>query len=535
MYAENIQITPMGSQETMTKQCSRFDLVVKKVLDAEKNLEKIDTGLEGELTDELVNDRKQDEREIEVKTIYDEAVSAKEAEIKRVEIEIETLNLSISSLQTKIAGLNVTLEGAAESDKADLKEQRKDLEREIGKKRSRVDTATDHKDILVKELSILSTKRAEMAGLVDGSKKARSSTGERKESQRETLEKIISTNQEKLSEMAKETAADLTMTMNFAPASYIDLLREQNRGLDFRYVPVIAGAIDTTFPMPDSEHAQRVGFKRPILDAYPSSSENAFKKKSMFNLTTEAAKEGDKLTFATIRELMMQYSDSLEGRRNLTLTVGLPAFCAYMTDKKMGDRYIVTPETYKLALFYSYPMTFDIEMTGQFKSFNFLKTLYERKKSSGFFSSSDRTKFTQEAKYREEIDIRVVSSSPLFSADDQEKMRQKVQDYLAFRVSQPFLDLGSKPNIPTPGLPEGKNGAQQIGGFIGSIPNPWTFWTGGLLNVLGGAFGSKKVSVEQIIQQWKDYKYHSYGQFTAPIAATVTVGDLKDADLVWKK
>lgn len=285
--------------------------------------------------------------------------------------------------------------------------------------------------------------------------------------------------------------------------------------------------------MPKYNQAGEVMFERPVLDVAFANAADAHNRNPLFRNGVGNPSQDSKDLAQSFQELMLQFSDSLEGQMDMTLVISEPAFCAIMKKKEYENNLVVSPEAYTLTYFFSYPMQFDVEVSASFKKFDYLYELYERKKRSGFFSSSDRTKFIQRATSKENMDIRIESSNPLFGSQEVSDLKQKVTEYLTFRAAQPILATSPIPAMNPGPMPPSAQGASALSNSLMRVPNPWAQWTGALVGVLGATFGGSTVSIEKHISTLQQIGYHSHEKMNLPMTARVGLGELKASDIRW--
>jgi len=333
-----------------------------------------------------------------------------------------------------------------------------------------------------------------------------------------------------------------TFTMDFAPADYIQKLKDANPQYQFEYVPSITASVDPTIPGNLRETApieNRIGTL--ILDAKWSDAATARSKHPFDRLIIKDIENGEiNDPVKTAQSRLARFENSLTGAKFLALKLSILGYCALREPESLASQFNGgAAETFKLALYYTYPVNFELSMDGSYNSYAMLYDFYHFSKSSSWFGLSKKQKqehmrtYTSSKYMSIDIKPRGVELSP----QETLLLSEKIKDQLTFFVFQNYVDLSGHSNHLDYARDPAKPGAelQSIGTRLMMIPNPWTFWSGFTLNALGSMFGSSNQTIiDQNTQNVSMGLHYGLG-FTFAMPADLTIGDLKNQKVVDEK
>lgn len=339
--------------------------------------------------------------------------------------------------------------------------------------------------------------------------------------------------QARLDEASTTEGALLKVKMHFAPGEYLDALTQANPSYRFAWVPSLGASVDVTFPpvLPDSplnSYKGRLLLNQKWDDAVVAHARNPF-----LDIFLKQGADAGESPFEAIQKRMMQFSNDLSGLKQVTLQLSVLGYCAlqmpesFKSESQSGAGALDpnAVQTFGLSLFYSYPVYYDITVEGKYRRTKILYELFKKAKSSSWFGlkKEERQEFVRRFRDEQYIDIKVNSSSPLFSAEMAMELTTKLQDKLSFDAASEYLKLDQGvPPIQFGDINE-ERGASKVGKRLAMVPNPWVAWGGVVLSALDSLFGSSSQTAinDQIHTDIRQIR--SNAGFSLPHSGSLTV------------
>jgi hypothetical protein len=327
-----------------------------------------------------------------------------------------------------------------------------------------------------------------------------------------------------------------TITSEFAPSSYLVELKTANPGYQFQYVSSVTATVEATIPgniRPGSSLDTRIGTM--ILDAKWSDPERALSDKA-FRRSIPAPHDRTEMkdSVKLAQDQMPRLESSLTGTKFLSLQLSILGYCGLTQPESLKSEFTGgAADTFKLALYYTYPVNYDILISGRLNSYQMLYELKESTKSSGFLglSKSEKQKHVRNLSSSKAIDVSVKPRGMILSPADSMALLEKVREQLHLYSIEPYLDKSQA--LPSLAAPHdvGELGASSVGKRLMAIPNPYAFWGGMVLVGLSELFGSSSSqSIQEISNNsWVTVNYQAGFSFLTP--ADLTIGDLRRAQV----
>ncbi len=516
--------------------CKSIKDTISELESKEQELRSIRTEVTGSESRELINEKDAKEEYVQRQTALKNQIASIDAKIKslqdsraKVEAEKKTSIDRVRELKAKLgAEEDVLLEAEVKSIKAEMEEATKAARKSTAKIEG-IDLNIE------KEQEARSSLQSQLDNLsyhVEGDNLADKQTRDDVKAQRDGIKAEVDDINEKLSEHRRKFGGNVKIVVNFAPTEFIQAVREANEDKNnytFSYVPSNGGFVDVTFPI----NSDIIGY--PVLGqkwdkAADKVNENPFSQAlGKQGLDGKIEANGLFSTTNILEKLFRQFSDPLEGTRQVTLTFSEIGMCAFLDPRETIPGARQSWDTYSLSYFYSYPARFKTRAWGTVNERKMIDTLLERRKKSGWFSSSDRTKFVQTVTNNQHMDIKIDDGG--LGPDVGNKLRERVKEYISFDVLKDELELRQgSPAVALQPLPPQAQGVNAASSALMRVPNPYAFWTGAALRVLGAGFGGSKTSFKKIEDYQANRVYNEVQQFTLPIGAVVTVGSLKPSN-----
>ncbi len=361
----------------------------------------------------------------------------------------------------------------------------------------------------------------------------------------ETITNFQSGANEVLKKYSHQVGAYTTFTAEFAPARFLQLLENANPGYSFRYVPSVTATVDATIPGDvrkgsalenelgtlilaakwSDPRTPRLEKFEEMLETMKSFPKDLLGKKDITSLLPNIVQTSQGKLDETRRA---EYESSLSGTKFLALKLSTLGYCALREPKSLdGERVGGAKDTFKLALYFTYPVTYAIDVKGTFHSHAFLHDFWKMTKSSSWFglSKTQRVEHVRRMTQDDVMKIEVKPQGVALTLDESLLLTEKVKDQLTYFAAQSYLDTkGSEP--PQVSSDPGELGASSVGKRLMLVPNPWAFWGGLILTSLGEMFGSSESTRETTMTTTKAEALDFRSGFTFMLAGDITVGDL---------
>lgn len=439
----------------------------------------------------------------------------------------------LAEIKREIQALNDSLVVAETAEQiAEIKKQIDDKQRE--EKEAKVEFVRYGKEARAAEdqLMALQIDLKEAEGRKTGIQKTLSSTTTELGEVQSQLSKLQEASELVLKRYSERVGGYTTYTAEFAPADFIQALQRANPKYQFQYVNSVTATVDTTVPeniVPGSPLEAQTGSL--ILDAKWSDPERARLTKAFRRHLLDADfKDKDPVQLAQTR--FAEFESSLAGTKFLSLKLSVLGYCALREPTALSSQFTNgSADTFKLALYYTFPMNFALRMRGRYNAYASLYELHKLTKSSSWFGLSKKQKqeHVRDLSSSKWVDVKVEPIGMELSPQESIDLTKKVEEQLLFYAVEPFLEKGG---VQTPPAPDpGPLGASTVGKRLMFIPNPYAFWGGVVLTSLGEMFGSASgESVTRMTESsWVSLNYEA--GFTFMIPADITIGDLKRAEL----
>ncbi len=459
------------------------------------------------------------------------------ARLADIELEHTTAKSEWRTAQDEVEPLERKLDKATDpQQKKELAELVKKAREIAAAKESQMDEAYAALKKMRRTVNDLETEHGSIKGRKQGFEKTLTVQLDELTRIQDQLDKMLAQSEKILKKYSERVGGYTTFTVDFAPASYLAALKTANPGYSFQYVPSMTASVDALIPgqiRGGSPLESRTG--RLILDAKWNDAKNgrADKKfKSNLPLTEDSKKD----PIQAVQAAMSEPEGSLTGAKALSLELSVLGYCALKEPESLATEMNAgAKDTFKLALYYTYPVQYELKLSGKYNSYQSLYDFHKITSSSSWFglSQSQKQEHVQRLVNSTAFDIKVEPLGVIMTAQESLALAEKVKEQLLFFSVQPYLDQ-------TPIKPEKAQlsteqlGATKVGQRLMMIPNPWTFWGGLVLSALGEMFGSKSAeAITQISKQtWINLNYQAGFAFLH--SADLTIGDLTKAQLIEK-
>lgn len=428
---------------------------------------------------------------------------------------------------------------------AELRQQRETLEKESERlKREYVKASSELRKAQERRDSYkLATKKSE--GQKKGLEQTHSVQMEEITKIMDQIRSLEKYAQEVFDRFSKTEGAYTTFTSEFAPADYIQKLKEANPAYQFQYIQPVTATVDVTIPMnvrPGSPLQQYIGTM--ILDATWSNPAQARTNlpfnRYLLNLKPEELTKldyvpKDPVKMSQEKLSQAQFEAGLTGSKFLALKLSVIGYCALKEPHALESQFINgAADTFKLAVYYTYPLYFEANITGRYNSHEILHDFYRATQESSWFGLDTESKIEHLRSFKSEkyMHVEVKPLGPALTFEQSAAFADKIREQLLFFSVQNYLDQKgmNQPNINF-ASDGGQLGARTVGYRLMLVPNPYAFWTGVVLESLAELFGSSTQTVIQdFIQSGRvdlDYKLG----FTFMMPGDLTIGDLTNAQV----
>ncbi len=386
-----------------------------------------------------------------------------------------------------------------------------------------------------KQLSELEIRLAAAKGRKSGLEKTLSVQIEEVNKIQGQIESLQAASETVLKKYSERVGGYTTYVSDFAPSSYLEELKNANPNYAFLYVPSVTASVEATIPEsvnPESALAGRIGTL--ILNSKWSDAERARMKKAFRKSLLEPH---DKVTNPVeyAQTHLAELESALTGTKFLSLELSILGYCALKEPASLKSEFIGGSEdTFKLALYYTYPMNYELRVSGTQNQKQSLYELYKTTKSSSWFGLSKKQKqeHVRNMSSSDAIKVKVEPIGMVLSPEESMKLTSAVKEQLHYMSIERFLDKSNALPAGAPAADPGQLGAKTVGARLMLIPNPYAFWGGVILTGLSEMFGSSSSeSITEITNQSTASVNYESG-FTFLIPGELTIGDLKQAKVL---
>jgi hypothetical protein len=466
------------------------------------------------------------------------------------------LTLDLSGLDQDLSSVNETLD--------EIRKDRRDLESKL----EDAEDETSKADILAEIQSLKEAKQAreaqrmqiedEITRIKKEQRKVRKDLADLKggnngvinaweeiraelDKKRESLSKIEAEINARLTDFSKDLGGYTRVTIQLAPSEYIRALEIANPRTSFQYIPTSGGAWDITFPaaIKNKDGLLEIIRGRMIRDQKWDNAEMARAKGEYYKLVMGSKLSSDmdaSKLLDGLREQSREFTDDLEGTKSLSLELTSLGYCALTQPESIvgAGNTARGKQVFGLSYFYSYPVKYDIQVTGRLHRSKMLYERLYRKSSSSFLGlrKKEKQEFIRNVSNNEYVDIRVSSSSPDFLQSDASDLRDKVAEQLSFMLMRDHLKLSTE--VPANQFSDlnAATGASKVAARLLLWKNPYAMASGVILGGLDALFGGK--SQEQIASMTQsDVMNINYrDEFVVPHVGGASVGDLNISEIV---
>lgn len=519
-----------------TTNCNAVKAATKEVeLVANRRLALIDkiTELEAALPPDLGN-------QIDARVLLEklqELDRAFTADLSGLAEDLNSLNDAIDAIRKDRRDLESKLEDAEDEDsKADILAEIQSLKEAKQAKEAQRVTIEDEITRIKKDQRKVRKDLADLKGGNSGVINAWQEIRAELDKKRESLSKIEADINERLTGFSHDLGGYTRVTIQLAPSEYIRALEIANPKTSFQYIPTSGGAWDITFPaaVKNKDGLLELIRGRMIRDQKWDNAEMTRGKGEYYKLAMGAKLSPDmdaSKLLEGLRNHSSEFTDDLEGTKSLSLELTSLGYCALTQPESIvgAGNTANGKQVFGLSYFYSYPVKYDIQVTGRLHRSKMLYERLYRKSSSSWLGlrKQEKQEFIRNVSNNEYVDIRVTSSSPDFMQSDASALRDKVAEQLSFMLMRDHLKLSTE--VPANQFSDlnAASGASKVAARLLLWKNPYAMATGVILGGLDTLFGGK--SQEQIASMTQsDVMNINYrDEFVVPHVGGASVGDLK--------
>lgn len=337
-----------------------------------------------------------------------------------------------------------------------------------------------------------------------------------------------------ITKYSQRPGAIATMTMEFAPGQYLTDLTLANQARDYRfqYVPSITATVDVTIPgnlRPGSGMAYETG---TLIRQAKWTDPVWARKDHPFTKLMESTRPEDLDPVSIVQSGMATLEASLTGSKFLSLDLSILGYCALKEPTALESEFQGgVKDTFKLALYFTFPMYYDIQIDGFYKSLQMQHEFYKETKKSSWLglSKKHRKEYLKTLTGNQFMQVSVKPRGVILSPEDTFILAEKVKEQLVFMSVQQHLDPKKVDPDMTVAPSTAPAGTTVIGRALMKVPNPWAFWGGVVLTSLESMFGNSTgtITMDQIYRSTNRVDYDL--GFTFLVPADLTVGDLSQA------
>lgn len=415
---------------------------------------------------------------------------------------------------------------------AELRKQRDTLEAQMTEVKTTFVKGSADLRKKQRELNLLELELGEARGKRVGIEKTLSVQTDELSKVQEQLDRLQSASDATLKKYSERLGGYTTLTADFAPAEYLAALKKANPGYQFQYVRSATATVDSTIPgtvRSGSPLETQIGSMiRNAKWSDPRTARDPITPPTSILDPKEVTKDPIKLS----QQRLAEREGSLVGTKFLSLDLSILGYCALREPESLASEFNGgAADTFKLALYFTYPVQYAIDLKGRYNAYNSLYEMHKVSSSSSWFGLSKKNKqeLVRRIAHSRDIDVEVSAPGVELKPEESLALNNLVREQLLYFAAEQHLDKRAIPVL-DPGKP-GALGANTVGERLMRIPSPWTFWGGLVLSSLGSMFGSSSSETITDIAEssWVSIDYRS--GFAMLSSGEITIGDLKRAEL----
>jgi len=461
-------------------------------------------------------------------TAYQKVVDEAQKEVDQSLLEIRRLNGEIDSNRKLLA-----IESDA-TKQVDLREILKKQEDELAIVKRDMKTAILQKAEQSKLYNNLSLEVASLSGKRDALRSVLTGLTSELTRMMTDMRALEADSDAALAKYSQRPGALATLTMEFAPGEYLTelTLANRNRGYQFRYLSAVTATVDVSIPG-NLRPGSPLGYETGTMIRQAKWSDPAYARKDHpFTKLMEGTTPEQLDPVSVVQGGMATLEASLTGSKFLSLDLSILGFCALKEPTSLESEFKGgVKDTFKLALYFTYPMYYDIQVDGFYRTLQIQHEFFKETKKSSWFglSKKHRKEYLKELTEDKFMEVKIHPRGVTLSPEDTFILAEKVKDQLVFMSVQNHLDMKKLDPDMAVSPSTAPAGTTVIGKALMKVPNPWAFWGGLVLSSLESMFGSGTgtITMDQVAKS-KNRLHYDLG-FTFLVPADLTVGDLSQA------
>lgn len=541
--SEGVVKSPAAKCDVLTDSLRLDELVTKMRVDAAQQLDIASTEYYKKIAEK-------DKATISIGRLTS-AIPSYQAEVAQMKTSKVSLLGEVTKLNGELDGLQTLIAIGRDKDQvAKQKAKAADLDNQIAAKARELLTLQTKIKEKEEALTQMQIDVAQAQGDLDGLELKMTTLNKRIAASKAQIDGIDKDAESEMKKYSNRIGAYATYTAEFAPTHFLEALKTANPALIFRYVPSVTAIVDVTIPdysIAGSKLEGETG--KMILAAKWSDPREArlrdfmkvFGEMKSLAQSPDAKASGSapipdpvKRAQEVLRDSKIsEVESSLSGTKFLALKLSVLGYCALSEPKSLSSKFTGGSEdTFKLAMYYTFPVNYAIKVHGELNSGTLLYDFYKMTNESSWFglSNSQKQEHARTLSQSKSVNVTVdpLALGPVLKPGESLLLTNLVKDQLVFFALEPYLDTkGVKP--PEMKFDDKQLGAETVGERLLLVPNPWVQWAGLVLTSLAEMFGtsekiatitSSETAVEQI-----DYQ----AGFNFQLSGDITIGNLQQA------